>query len=108
MNPLLGQAEEFIGLGIKAEKRGLYTFAAIRYSQAWTTLVNLVTLRDSGTIPLSSSEEAKLAALYHILRMRLEGVVKKMTNGHGLSGKASNDSPREAFLVILEEMETFM
>jgi hypothetical protein len=53
----LTRAQELLDLGIKAQNRGLYTFASIRYVQAWEALVSLVVLRDNKIIALSPREE---------------------------------------------------
>lgn len=108
MNPLLDDAENFINLGIRAEKRGLYTLANVRYSQAWTMLYSLIRLREEEQIKLSPQDETRISNMYHVLRMRMEGSFKKLRNGSKMSGKEGHDSVRGAFETILDEMIEFM
>ena len=109
MNPLLKRAQELLDLGIKAENRGLYTFASIRYVQVWESLVSLVVLRDNKIIILSHREETVLFNIFHIIKTRLRDVTSKITNGSpSMSGRKSRDSAREAFEALLREMEEFM
>jgi hypothetical protein len=109
VNPLLTRAQELLDLGIKAEKRGLYSFASIRYIQIWESLFSLVALREANLIALSSREETVLFNIFHMIKTRLRDVTAKMTNGSpSMSGRKNRDSPREAFETVLREMEEFM
>lgn len=95
MNPLLQQAEELLKLGQNTDKRGMYYLAGLRYAQVFTTLFNIGILKDSGTVPLSSSEEANLASLHERLALT--------KNGHQLSWK-TKDTPDSAIETLLEEV----
>lgn len=109
MNPLLTRAQELLDLGIKAQNRGLYTFASIRYVQAWEALVSLVVLRDNKIIALSPREETILFNIFHMVKERLRDATSKMTNGSpAMSGKKNRDSAREAFETILCEIDEFL
>jgi hypothetical protein len=100
-NPLLDQADELLKLAVNGEKRGLYILAVMRYSQVWTTLLNLISLREAGMIELLPRDEARLAAQ---LATRLQMVVAKMTNGTKLSGRDEADSPDMAARTLLKEV----
>lgn len=105
MQPLLDVAAEIIDAASKNEKKGLYYYAGLKYTQAWGTLVNIVILRDSKVIPLSPQEEARLATLYELLATRLQNLQGKMSNGHKMSGvKGAQDTPAMAVSAILEEV----
>lgn len=103
MSPLFEQAEEFIRLALRSDKQGLYFLAHTRYTQAWTTLLNIVIFRDTGAIRLSPQEEGKLATIYELLAVRFHQLVGKIGNGRRLSGK-SDDAPALAVETILKEV----
>lgn len=105
MQVLLNVAADLIEAAYKNEKRGLYYYAGLKYSEAWGVLVSIVVLRDSKTTPLSSQEEARLGTLYELLATRLQGLQAKIGNGHKLSGrKREADSPSSAIGAFLEEV----
>jgi hypothetical protein len=103
MSPLLDQAEEFMKLALQSDKRGLYLLAHTRYVQVWTTLLNIIMLRDTGVVGLSVKEEARLSAVYQLLSVRMHQLVGKIGNGRRLSGKI-DDTPLMAVEIILEEV----
>lgn len=104
MQPLLDMAADLIEMAYKNEKKGLYYYAGLKYSQAWGVLVSVVVLRDSKTTPLSPKEEARLATLYGALATRLQSLQTKMGNGHTMSGKKRDGSPSLAVSALLEEV----
>jgi hypothetical protein len=103
MQPLLDVAAELLDAAQKSDKKGLYFYAGLKYAQVWATLANVVILRDAGTVPLTPTEEGRLAMLYQLLATRLQQLQAKMRNGKRLSGNSS-DSPAEAIDALLEEV----
>lgn len=108
MNPLLDQAEEWIKVGQRSDRRGLYHLAHLRYTQAWTTLLNIVTLRDSGMLKLSGEEERRMSMRYQVLSARLQSLVTRTGNGHKMAGAhESKDTLSDVIHTLIEEMEAF-
>jgi len=99
----LDVATELLDAAQRSDKKGLYFYAGLKYAQVWTTLTNIIILRDAGTVPLTAQEEGRLAILYESLATRLQQLSAKMRNGKQLSGRA-NDSPSEAIDALLEEV----
>lgn len=107
MNPLLHQAEEWIKTGQRSDKRGLYHLAHLRYTQAWTTLLNIVTLRDAGMMKLSGEEERRMSMLYQVLSARLQSLVTRTGNGHKMSGdRESKDTLSDTIRTLIGEVES--
>lgn len=103
MNPLLDAAAEWLEIGAQNVKRGFYYYAGLKYTQAWTSLLNFTMLRDAGTIVTTGEEERRLKRLYGLLVERLKAVGSKMKNGNKMSGPRS-DSPADAVEALLEEV----
>lgn len=80
----------------------------VRYAQAFATLINIVTLRDTGTIALSKSQEQKVSMLYQALSARTASMSFRTSNGHKMAGKVEcKDTLTDAIAVLLEEMAAF-
>jgi hypothetical protein len=93
MQPLLDVAAELIEAAQKSDNKGLYFYAGMKYAQVWTTLTNIIILRDAGTVALTAQEERRLATM----------LPAKVRNGKQLSGR-TKDSPAEAIDALLEEV----
>lgn len=109
MNPLLDQAEDWLKVGQRSERQGLYHLAVMRYTQAWTMLTTVVLLRDSGAIPLEQGDENRLGILFRLLAVRLQSLAPKAGNGHKrMSGSESaKDTLADVIRTLLQEMESF-
>lgn len=108
MNPLLDQAEDWLKVGQRSERQGLYNLATMRYTQAWTTLANLVVLRTANVISLAPEEESRLGILFRLLAVRLQNMASKAGNGHRkMSGPEAKDALSDVIRTLLEEMEDF-
>lgn len=96
LNNLLDVIADVIKDGQQSEKKGLYYFAGLKYSQARGMLESIVLIHDSKAIRLTEKEEYRVSVLFGLLATCFQSLQGKVGNGkHRMSGAAS-DSLREA------------
>lgn len=96
LNNLLDVIADVIKDGQQSEKKGLYYFAGLKYSQARGMLESIVLIHDSKAIRLSEKEEYRVSVLFGLLATCFQSLQGKVGNGkHRMSG-AAKDSLGEA------------